>query len=150
MSDQKPTVRNSKSSKKRNASNASARVSITRAQSFSGPIPPPALFGAYEQVLPGSADRILSLAEREQRQRHHVQKEVVMANVKAERQGMLYGFIFQLFVIGGLYIIAAILLIKGKDLSGLIALFTALAGSGGVFIYQNRSHKDGPKDKSKK
>ena len=35
--------------------------------SFIGPLPPPALFGQYEKILPGSADRILRLAENEQR-----------------------------------------------------------------------------------
>ena len=34
--------------------------------SFSGPLPPPDMFRQYDQVLPGSADRILSLAENEQ------------------------------------------------------------------------------------
>jgi hypothetical protein len=38
-------------------------VSIT--EGFSGPIPPPRLLGQYEKLLPGSADRILRMAETE-------------------------------------------------------------------------------------
>ena len=34
--------------------------------SYSGPLPPPSMFKDYENVLPGSADRILALAEKEQ------------------------------------------------------------------------------------
>jgi|GEM_PF-2319512 len=33
---------------------------------FSGPLPPPGMFLKYDQALPGSADRILTLAENEQ------------------------------------------------------------------------------------
>ncbi|WP_373565396.1 DUF2335 domain-containing protein [Bradyrhizobium diazoefficiens] len=35
-----------------------------------GPIPSPEQFGGYEQILPGSADRILKMAEKEQDHRH--------------------------------------------------------------------------------
>ncbi len=31
--------------------------------SFSGPLPPPEVFAKYEQILSGSADRILKMAE---------------------------------------------------------------------------------------
>ena len=34
---------------------------------FTGPLPPPALFDQYEKILPGAADRIMGLAENEQR-----------------------------------------------------------------------------------
>ena len=34
--------------------------------SFSGPLPPPEMLGEYEKVLPGAADRIICLAEKEQ------------------------------------------------------------------------------------
>ena len=33
---------------------------------FSGPVPPPEILAQYDQVLPGAADRILQMAEREQ------------------------------------------------------------------------------------
>ena len=45
------------------------RVSVIEAASFRGPLPPPTMFSAYEHVLPGSADRILRMAEREQEHR---------------------------------------------------------------------------------
>ena len=33
---------------------------------FSGPIPPPSIIEGYERVLPGSADRIITMAENSQ------------------------------------------------------------------------------------
>lgn len=34
--------------------------------SYSGPLPPPSMYAQYEEVLEGSADRIMSMAENEQ------------------------------------------------------------------------------------
>jgi len=39
-------------------------------ESFEGPIPPPAIVEGYEKIITGGADRILKLAEKEQRHRH--------------------------------------------------------------------------------
>ena len=42
-----------------------------------GPLPPPSELAGYEEVLPGSADRILRMAEREQ----HIRENVVQAEI---------------------------------------------------------------------
>ncbi len=39
---------------------------VTQVKSYSGPIPPAEDFSRYEEVYPGSADRLFSMAEREQ------------------------------------------------------------------------------------
>ena len=39
---------------------------VREVRSYSGPIPPAEEFARYEEVLPGSADRLISMAEREQ------------------------------------------------------------------------------------
>ena len=45
------------------------RLSVMQAAAFSGPLPPPSMYHQYEAVLEGSADRILSMAEVEQKHR---------------------------------------------------------------------------------
>ena len=45
------------------------RVSIVEAASFSGPLPPPTMYREYESALPGSAERILAMVEKEQKHR---------------------------------------------------------------------------------
>ncbi len=45
------------------------RISIAETASFSAPLPPPSMFESYEQTLPGSADRILKIVEKEQNHR---------------------------------------------------------------------------------
>ncbi len=40
---------------------------------FSGPIPPPQTLQAFEKAVPGSADRILIMAENEQKHHHKIE-----------------------------------------------------------------------------
>ena len=47
------------------------RNSVIEFASFSGPIPPPAMLGKYEEYLIGSAERIVRMAEKEQEHRHN-------------------------------------------------------------------------------
>lgn len=42
------------------------RTSVVEAAVFSGPLPPPSMYGEYEDTFKGSADRILKMAEKEQ------------------------------------------------------------------------------------
>lgn len=68
------------------------KIAIVEAASFKGPIPPPSLFGQYEEVLPGSADRILALTENQQSHRHKCEMEVLNAKKSVARRGQWMGF----------------------------------------------------------
>ena len=63
-----------------------------QARSFRGPLPPPSLFGQYEEILPGSADRMLTLAENEQSHRHKWESDVLTAQKADVRRGQWMGF----------------------------------------------------------
>jgi uncharacterized membrane protein len=43
----------------------------------SGPLPSPEDYGKYDAACPGSANRIMVMAEKEQQHRHHCEKAVV-------------------------------------------------------------------------
>lgn len=68
-------------------------------KSHSGPLPPPEDFEHYEQTLPGLANRITALTEREQGHRH-----------KMERWAMIMEFITHLFGQSGSLIALGLLL----------------------------------------
>ena len=51
------------------------RLQVEQVEQYSGPIPHPSIVERYERTLPGSADRILSMAEEQQ-----------IANIEYERQ----------------------------------------------------------------
>ena len=57
---------------------------------FSGPIPPPNIIKGYEDILPGAAERIISMAERQSA--HRQEMERVMVNAEA-RDSLLCFFI---------------------------------------------------------
>lgn len=48
------------------------------------PLPHPDDLAKYETILPGTADRILTLAEKEQKNRHAVELKEIEAKIKAE------------------------------------------------------------------
>lgn len=44
----------------------------SRIQHYQGPVPPPDILKGYEEILPGAAERMLSMAEKEQNHRHQI------------------------------------------------------------------------------
>lgn len=49
---------------------------------FSGPLPPPSMYGEYEGVLKGSADRIFKMAEKEQDHRIKWENDALNQNIR--------------------------------------------------------------------
>ncbi|CAK8742109.1 hypothetical protein SODG_005429 [Sodalis praecaptivus] len=56
--------------------------SLVRTETFTGPFPPPDILEKYNQVLPGAAERIFSLTEREQQHRHFIQSKAIDGALK--------------------------------------------------------------------
>ena len=80
-------------------------------QSWEGPLPPPGVFGAYEQALQGSGSRLIRMAEKEQEHRH-----------KTVARGQLFALILGAIGMGtGGYLIA-----HDKSAAALIPLIAAL------------------------
>lgn len=97
-------------------------------QSYTGPIPPPDLLGHYEQVCPGSADRILKQFEEQSRHRRRMENRVNWSNVVSSATGQVMAFVlFAGAIAGGLY-----LLYHDKRLEGLGSLVTAVGGAAWV------------------
>ena len=59
--------------------------------SHSGPLPPPGQLIEYDHALPGLAERIVRLTEREQEHRHSVVDYAVKRNVRLKERGQLFG-----------------------------------------------------------
>lgn len=60
---------------------------------YSGPIPPPESLARYEEILPGSADRILKMAEKQQEHRMILETKVVGSQTVQSKRGQVFGFI---------------------------------------------------------
>lgn len=87
-------------------------------RSFSGPLPAPEDFEAYERVLPGSTDRIIRMAEQSLDSRINNEKIIIETRLKQSGRGQILGFILALFF----GIIALVLALKDHEvLAGIIA-----------------------------
>ena len=85
----------------------------------------------YEDLLPGSADRIFLMAEKQSSHRQTLEAKVVASNCSNERLGMMMCFgICVLAICAGVYALSI-----GKDGYGIAAIVSALAAPAGVFIY---------------
>lgn len=112
-------------------------MTIQRQEAYMGPIPRPEDFEKYEQTLPGAADRILSMAERQALHRQKLEEKVIYSEIKDSRKGQIFGFIIAMSVIlGGFYLIGI-----GKDAFGIVAIVSALASLVGVFVYGKKTDK---------
>lgn len=80
-----------------------------------GPLPSAREMGGYEQALPGLANRIMKMAEaqqrmaeRQQRQEHDAMNRVIEHNQRLDARGQLCGFIMAIyFVVAGTYFLAS-------------------------------------------
>ena len=104
---------------------------IAQAQMFSGPLPPPEVLQRYNETLPGSAERILSMAEQ---QATHRRKLEAMA-IRTEARNSTLGVIFALLIGLASMAVAAYTISQGKEISGTVLAGTGLTALVGTFIY---------------
>jgi len=105
-----------------------ARIeAVLKSTMFSGPLPHPEIFQAYEDVSPGSAERILAMTEREQGHRMALEREALGAKIACNARGQWFGFSLSCFGILG----ALVLLQNGMVWpGGIFGLF----GVSGVLV----------------
>jgi uncharacterized membrane protein len=90
---------------------------------FQGPLPHPEILAGYDNVLPGAADRIISMAEKNQAHRHELEAKVIPAGILSERIGQILAFVLYLAALGsGTYLVAS-----GKDTVGVVEMLGATA-----------------------
>lgn len=105
-----------------------------RVETYSGIIPHPSIVGRWESIMPGSADRILTLTEKHQENRMAIERSMFADFIKREQLGMWFYFVIALvMMIGGIIII-----LSGHSTIGLAALAAPLATIAGSFIYSQR------------
>lgn len=105
-------------------------TSIMVAEMFSGPIAHPRHLRQYEEILPGSADRIIKMAE--DRNQHHISMDQKLSDAEiADRKlGMIIG--------GSLFaslVVAAFLIALTTNSPTLAAIFMGAAVIGGVGLF---------------
>lgn len=124
---------------------AAVRVEHREVKAYSGPVPSPEVLKEYEQIAPGFAERLLSMAEQEQSHRHECERRALEQNIENHQarsreisRGQHYGLAIGLTAITA----GATLAFHGHDLPG------GFIGTGGViglvvaFLYSHRKSSE--------
>ncbi len=83
---------------------------VAMSQTYEGPLPTPADFSAYKDALPSAPERIMVMAEDEQRYRQKINNKVVNLGAVESLCGMLIAFI-------------VVILCLAAAVSGVVAFF---------------------------
>lgn len=100
------------------------KVSVERR----APLPPIDEFRGYEDVLPGAADRILTMVE--ERAAHHQSMQLRRTGSldRTTRLIVLLGAVIVLSVVGSVLAIALVLILQGYSISGALVAVADIAG----------------------
>jgi uncharacterized membrane protein len=114
---------------------------MTSQQVVVGPLPSPEVLAHYDIALPGTAERIVRMAEREQEFRHtHAAQKLANERSGDRAAGFLYLFgqaSGLLITLMGLFF-GYRLIALGRDLSGYATVLTTLGTLAGVFVWGRR------------
>src|SRR5690349_10580998 len=107
-------------------------TSVHHESIFLGPLPPPEALAQYERVLPGAADRIMTMAEKQADHRQKLERRVVGSNTFNERLGMILAFIVVISLMG----FGGFLIYSNKSIpAGYLSVFAPLFYVGVSFFY---------------
>ncbi len=121
------------------------KAAILRQSSYQGPIPNPKLLKEFDNVLPGCAERIVSMAEQQSTHRMFLERTVVVSDSRRANQGLwVGGFIALLFLIGSVFLIY-----NNHDWAGGTLGTASLASLVGVFIYGTERRRSERIEKNK-
>jgi len=97
--------------------------------SYQGPLPPAAELGRYNEVVPGSASRIIEWAEDERRHRHRIEARESRREAFRVYAGMVFGFLVTLLGLGGAIYLSLLgqaevaKVLGGLTLAAIVAVF---------------------------
>lgn len=112
-------------------------------QTFAGPLPPPSVLAAYDEIVPGAAERILAMAEAQSQHRQELEQHVIRSDAKRADSGLKAGFWLSLTAIVGGVSVA----ILGHPTAGATIATAAVATLAGVFVYGSHSRRSEREEK---
>lgn len=110
-------------------------VGVVQSEQYSGPIPHPRHLREYNEIIPGGAERILAMTEKQQEHNMAVQNKIVDCEIRDRHVGMACGFI----AFAGLIVLAYYAGMADKTVLAGLLLGTAAIGGVVAFI-KGRAH----------
>jgi uncharacterized membrane protein len=112
---------------------------------FSGPIPPPTILKGYNDAEAGLANRIVTMAEKQQDHRMDAEKKAIYGEIDRAREALRLGFIICIVIVAG----AIYLLAIGRSIEGFGALLAQAALLVGLYFYGSNKREKERRDKAK-
>ena len=107
-------------------------VAVTSQLSYqSGPIPSPETLAGYNAIVPGAAERILAMAERQSAHRMGLESNVIQGDLRRASAGLWLGGLVAVFAMAT----AGFMAWAGHPVSGTIIGGGTLASLVGTFVY---------------
>ena len=113
-------------------------LQVRKTEFYAGPLPHPDTLKKFEEILPGSADRILKQAENQTRHRIEMESKVINADIRKSYIGLIFGFLIGILGIGGGIYLATL----GFDIFGPVLSSGTLVSIVVAFIYGTKSRKE--------
>lgn len=117
---------------------------LIEASAWAGPLPEPDILRRYDEILPGAAERILKMAENQQRHHHDQENRqlemyfmALQSDSKRSNRGLWAGFAITLAGLGG----GMFLVYAGHDWAGAAIAGLNLVSLAAVFVYGTRSRR---------
>lgn len=105
-------------------------VSVYYSKTHSGPLPTPEDLAKYDKFIPNGAERIMSMAEKQQSHRMELEKHAVTGQIKQSGRGQVFGLVIGLF---GLLITFGLAYIGAEVAAGIVG-GTTIVGLVSVFV----------------
>lgn len=116
---------------------AHAFSAMVERKTFSGPLPAPEDFKAYQNVMADAPERILTMAEKQMAHRFECEKKIIDSRIRESRIGQIMAFIIAIFSIG----IVCFLGYKGHDwLAGSITAI--IVGLASIFLFKKSKEEE--------
>ena len=108
-----------------------SRRAIEASITYAGPLPHPSLLREFDNIVPGSAERIIQMAEKQVEHRQFLEKTVVTGDSRRAFYGLWVGAFVALCVLAG----AVFLIYTGHDIAGAVVGGLDIVGLVSVFVY---------------
>jgi len=111
---------------------------VVYSETTAGPLPSAQQLEQYELIIPGAADRIITMAENQAKHRQELERIVVEAGARDSKMGVIFAF-----SIGIVTILSGVAVaIAGHEWPGVLLGTTGLGGLVSTFIYGTRSSRE--------
>jgi uncharacterized membrane protein len=119
-------------------------VSISSESSFSGPLPPPQILREFDEVIPGAAERIVKMAEKQQDHRIRLESRVITSDIIRSWAGLILGACLGIVIVGcGSYLVH-----EGHDTAGATIITGTLVSLVTAFMSVTKSRRQERESKS--